>query len=119
MRAGSQPLAFFLEHANRCRSTATDSATEVIYPEVSHFEQTQRREVSYFREWTMDGSHQARPTAFDKITGRTWLIAPGHKAMASPQHHSPATGHRPLNAHTITRVGDQSQPGVERRFPCY
>ena len=40
---------FFLKHENRIRSTATDSATEVIYPEVSHFEQTQRREVSYFQ----------------------------------------------------------------------
>ena len=44
-RHASQARLFFLEHENRTRRTAADSATEVSYPRVSHFEQTQRREV--------------------------------------------------------------------------
>ena len=39
---------FFLEHENRTRRTAADSDTDVIYPEVSRCEQTQRRELFRF-----------------------------------------------------------------------
>ena len=35
----------FLEHANGTQRTAADSASEVIYPEVSHFEQTRPENV--------------------------------------------------------------------------
>jgi hypothetical protein len=36
----------FLEHENGTQRTAAESASEVLYPEVSHFEQTRPGEVS-------------------------------------------------------------------------
>jgi hypothetical protein len=87
------------------------SATRVSNRNVSSHGQAQNEKPA-------DGSHQARH-GFDKITGRKWLTVPVVRRWPTCNNIVQPQAIAHLTLAPLPGMGDQSQPGVERRIPCY